>query len=428
MHPSMPKAVQRPSAAAIAAIAVVLLAGCTAPVPTATPTEEPSPSATIEPSGDGVLRVGTLVPATGTFQFLSAGQVTGINTAIKDINAAGGVAGVPVEVVHADSADAATTTAEASLATLLASPVDVIIGPSSSVLVERLAPEIVKAGTPLISPAATATVLSELDDDGLIFRTVPTYGAQGAALAEVISEKGPVDVALIAFDDAGSAALRGTLTAGLDAADSTLVADETFTADTKDYAPLIQAIVDAAPGAVVLASPGSVQEQAKAIIQLLHNAGYGGAKLWLTTQNAADYSQALPAGMLSGVNGIIEGYEPDDAFKARLKESDGAISIFRYAAESYDATILAALAAEVAGDDGAASIAATLQDVSRGGTKCTSFAECLDVLQTQDDIDYDGISGPQNWDGKGDISPAYYGVFTFNAENKFVFARGVTVG
>ena len=156
--------------------------------------------------------------------------------------------------------------------------------------------------------------------------------------------------------------------------------------------------MDAAPGAVVLASPGHVHSQAKALIQLLHNAGYGGAKLWLTTQNAADYSQALPAGMLSGVNGIIEGFEPDDAFKSRLKQLDSAIVIYRYGAESYDATILAALAAVVAGDDGAASIAATLQSVSRGGTKCTSYAECLDVLQTQDDIDYDGVSGPQNWD------------------------------
>ena len=50
------------------------------------------------------------------------------------------------------------------------------------------------------------------------------------------------------------------------------------------------------------------------------------------------------------------------------------------------------------------------------------------MLQTQDDIDYDGVSGPQNWDDNGDIGPAYYGVFTFNSENKFVFARGVTVG
>jgi branched-chain amino acid transport system substrate-binding protein len=422
----MPLTIRRACVVVIASSA--LLAGCAAPPPTATPTATPTPTATLEPSGDGILRLGDLMPATGTFAFLGAAQAAGVNTAAKEINDAGGVNGAPVEVFHADSADAGTTTAEASFADLLTKPVDVVIGPSSSVLVERLAPEIVKAGVPLISPAATSTVLTGLQDDGLIFRTVPAYGAQGTALAEVISESGPVDVALIAFNDDGSAALRESFTAGLDAAGSTLVADQTFDSATTDYAPMIQAIVDAAPAAVVLASPGQVQGQAQAIIQLLHNAGFGGAKLWLTTQNAADYSQALPAGLLNGVNGIIEGYEPDDAFKNRLKEADGSLTIFRYATESYDATIMAALAAVVAGDDGARSIAATLEEVSRGGTKCTSFAECLDVLQTQDDIDYDGVSGPQNWDANGDISPAYYGVFTFNGENKFVFARGVIVG
>ncbi len=422
----MPLTIGRACIVAIAS--TVVLAGCAAPVPTSTPAPTPTPTATIEPSGDGVLRLGDLVPATGTFQFLGAAQSAGINTAIKEINDAGGVNGVPVEVFHADSADAGSTTAEGSFADLLTKPVDAIIGPSSSVLVERLTPEIVKAGIPVISPGATSTVLTGLQDDGLIFRTVPAYGLQGAALAEVLSEKGPVDVALIAFDDDGSAALRESLTAGLDAAGSTLVADETFDGDTKDFAAVVQAMIDAEPDAIVIASPGFAQEQAKALIQHLTTAGKGGGNIWLTTQNTADYSQALPAGLLNGVNGIIEGYEPDDAFKNRLKQADGALVIFRYAAESYDATILAALAAVVAGDDGARSIAATLQDVSRGGTKCTSFAECLDVLQTQDDIDYDGVSGPQNWDDSGDISPAYYGVFTFNGENKFVFARGVIVG
>jgi branched-chain amino acid transport system substrate-binding protein len=247
-------------------------------------------------------------------------------------------------------------------------------------------------------------------------------------LAEVLSEKGPVDVALVALDDPGSAALLETLTAGLDAEGSTLAVTEIFAADTKDFAAIIAAVTAAEPDAVVLATPGAATEQAKALIQQLSSAGYGGAKLWLTTQNTADYSQALPAGLLDGVNGIIEGFEPDDAFKSRLTAADGALTLFRYATESYDATILAALAAVVAGDDGAASIAAALDDVSRGGIKCTSYAECLTVLQTQDDIDYDGVSGPQNFDSNGDIWPAYYGVFTFNGENKFVFARGLVVG
>jgi branched-chain amino acid transport system substrate-binding protein len=426
MHPSMTRSVPR---ATLAISALALLAGCAAaPAEAPTPTPTPTPAPTIEPTGDGVLRIGDLIPSTGTFSFLSAAQAAGVGLAVKEINDAGGVNGSPVEFFHADSADAGSATAEASLAELLAKSADVIIGPSSSVLVQRLTPAIVAAGVPLISPGATSVELTDLADRDLVFRTVPAYGSQGAALAEVLSEEGPVDVALVALDDAGSAALLASLAAGLDAEGSTLVASELFGADTKDFAELLAAVVAAEPDAVVLATPGSASEQAKALIQQLSTAGYGGGKLWLTTQNTADYSQALPAGLLTGVNGIIEGYEPDDAFKARLKEVDPALALFRYAVESYDATILAALAAVVAGDDGSASIAATLQDVSRGGIKCTSYAECLSVLQTQHDIDYDGVSGPQNFDSNGDISPAYYGVFTFNGENKFVFARGVVVG
>ena len=248
------------------------------------------------------------------------------------------------------------------------------------------------------------------------------------ALAEVISEKGPVDVAAVVFDDPASASLLEHLTAGLDVAGSTLVASQTFAGDVADFSSIVATIEAANPAAIVIATPGSASEQTKALISAFWASGIGGATLWLTSQNTADYSQALPASMLNGVNGIIEGWEPDADFTARLKATDGALTVFRYAAEAYDATILAALAAVVAGDDGGASIAAALQDVSRGGIKCTSYAECLDVLQTQDDIDYDGVSGPQNWDDNGDIGPAYYGVFTFNSENKFVFARGVTVG
>ena len=136
----------------VAVVVGVLLAGCAAPAPTSSPTLTPEPTPTIEPTGDGVLRVGDLVPATGNFQFLSAAQTAGVNLAVKEINDAGGVGGVPVEVFHSDSGDAASTTAEASLADLLTKPVDVVIGPSSSVLVERLTPVVVGAGVPMITP------------------------------------------------------------------------------------------------------------------------------------------------------------------------------------------------------------------------------------------------------------------------------------
>jgi branched-chain amino acid transport system substrate-binding protein len=104
------------------------------------------------------------------------------------------------------------------------------------------------------------------------------------------------------------------------------------------------------------------------------------------------------------------------------------LTAFRYAPEAYDATIMTALAAIVAGDDSGAAIARTMQDVSRGGIKCTTFAECLDVIDAGDDIDYDGISGPLNLTDVGDPNPAYYGLYTFNGENKFDFVNGIVAG
>ena len=89
---------------------------------------------------------------------------------------------------------------------------------------------------------------------------------------------------------------------------------------------------------------------------------------------------------------------------------------------------MAALAAIVAKDDSGPAISRALVDVSRGGVKCTSFAECLDVLDAGDDIDYDGISGPLDLTDAGDPDPAFYGLYSYNGENKFDFASGLLAG
>lgn len=401
-----------------------MLAACAAPEPVPTPT----PTVTLVPSGDGVLRIGTLIPTSGTFAFLGAAQAAGVEIAIKEINDAGGVNGSPVEVFQRDSGDATTTKVEDSMADLVTKGVDVVIGPSSSALAQRIIPLAAAESITVISPAATLPGLDSVPGAEFFFRTVPSYGRQGAALAKAISEGGPQDVAVVYINDDLGKALVPVLTDALVADGSSVVASVSVPATDKDYTALIDGVKKADPNVVVLVTSYTAVDETKALITKLVAAGFGGSKLWLTTQNSGDYSQALPAGLIKGVNGIIEGYVPDAAFIARLKQSDPNLTQFRYAAEAYDATILAALAAIVAGDDGGASVAATLPDVSRGGIKCTSFGECIDVLKTQSDIDYDGVSGPQNFTEEHDIAPAYYGLYTFDGENKFVFTRGIVAG
>jgi branched-chain amino acid transport system substrate-binding protein len=409
----------------LAVVVAGALGGCTgAPMPTPTPSASPTYAVT----GDGVLRIGTLFPTSGTFAFIGAGQVAGVETAVREINAAGGVNGKPVEVFHRNSGDASTQTAEASFADLLTKGVDVVIGPSSSVLTERLLKPALEAHVPMISPAATLPGLSTLDDEGLVFRTIGDYGDQGPVIADAMAGAEVKDVAYVYLDDELGKALLDGLTTGVDDEKLDLVYSKSFTAKTTDFASIVADIVKAGPDAVVLSSSADAQAQTKALVAALTAAKLGGAKLWLTSQNLADYSQALPAGMLDKANGVLEGATPDAAFIARLKQADPSLGTYRYAEEAYDATILAALAANIAGDDGGPAIARLLPVASATGIKCTSYGECIDVLRTEPDIDYDGISGPLAFDKNGDQKFASWGIYVYGAGNTYTLVRSVVAG
>ncbi len=405
-------------AATIALMLPLTLASC-APEPK--PVQHtPKPTA-VAPSGDGILRIGTLFPTTGAASYIGAAQVAGVEVAIKEINQAGGVLGKPVEVLHRDSGDASTTTAETSFADLIAKKTDVIVGPSSSVLALRLVPKIVGAKVAMISPAATAPSLTTANDSGYLFRTIPSDALEGTALAQLLAKTKDTKAALVYFDDDQGNAIHSTFGKALAAAGGKVVLSQKFDASSA-VATLLAAVTKAKPDVVVMASPFSVMEQNKALLTGLSAAGLGGAKTWLTSGDMADYSQALPAGALTNVNGILEGSNPSDAFKARVLAADPSVTDYRYAAEAYDATILAALAATSVKDDSGAAVARTLQSVSAKGIKCLSYGECLDVLKTQTDIDYDGVSGPISFDANGDPQSAHYGVYKYTAENKFVLS------
>ena len=390
------------------------------PVPPA-----PSPTSTVAPFGDGVLRIGTLFPTSGTQSYLGGGQAAGVAVAVKEINDAGGVLGKPVEVLARDSGDVSTATIETSIADLVTARADVLVGPSSSVLAERVIPKLVAAKLPMISPASTSVRLSSAASGGYFFRTIGSAALEGNALAKIIG--GTARIAIVYFDDDMGRAVLGTMRVGL-AASGALVGVQKIDSTTKDLAPVVASVKAVKPDDVVFVSPFSAMEQNTGMITQLTAAGFGGAKLWLTGQNTADYSQGLPVGTLTNVNGLLEGASPTAAFAARVTAVAPAVTDLLYAEEAYDATILAALAATVAKDAHGAAIAGHLREVSAGGIECTTYRECLDVLATSSDIDYDGISGATTFDANGDTSPAHFGLYRYDAAGRFARVGDIIAG
>ncbi len=399
-----------------AALAGALSFGLAACAPEPMPVPTPTASETFAPQGDGVLTIGTLFPTTGAAAFLARAQDAGVELAVREINEAGGVNGAPVVVYHRDSGDATTQKAEESFADLVGKKVDVIIGPSSSVLAERLLPKVIEAGVTMISPSATSPALSTLHDDGLLFRTIPSAALQGEAIAELAGAHDTI--ALLYYSDESGRAFRDAFVDAL-GDDHPLAVLEGFTETTNSVDRMITAVTRITPDFIVLASPFSAMAKNKELLTRLAAAKLAGSRLWLTSQNLADYSQALPAGTLKDVNGLLEGFAPDDDFAKRIKSADPAVTDLRYAAEAYDATILAALAAIAANDDSGTAVARALPGTASGGIKCTSFGECVDVLRTMPDIDYDGVTGPLTFDEHGDLRSAEYGVYRYGGDNKY---------
>src|SRR3546814_2814375 len=96
---------------------------------------------------------------------------------------------------------------------------------------------------------------------------------------------------------------------------------------------------------------------------------------------------------------------------------DPDLSDFNYAADSYDATIIIALATAKAGGDGI-EMANEINGITREGEKCDSFESCLAISDAGGDPDYDGASGPMEFSGNGEPTVASYGVLTFGDDNR----------
>lgn len=406
---------------ALGIASAVALSGCSAPAPlptpTPTPTQTPTATETFAPTGDGVLRIGTLVSMSGDTASTGPGIVAAVELAVRDINAAGGVLDQPVEVLHRDSGDASQDLLESAFAGLVERGVDVVIGPTSAALVERLAPLAAEAGVTVISPVATAPAVRAVSPAGVFFRTIPADEQQAAAIVQGLADQGDEAVALITTGDARGLSFERGVRSALEQEGMRLSGIEQLDATT-NINRLSLSIAGGQPDAVILVTDAPLATATQTAIAALLDRGLRAEQLWFTAQNLDDYSSTVATGLLDGANGVAVGVPATDELVSRLRQSDPALQGVRFAPETYDAVVLAALAAALAGDDGGASVARLLPQAASDGVPCSSFGECVEVLQTEPAIDYQGLSGSLAFDADGELAEAELGLFQYTDENR----------
>jgi len=419
--------------ALVAAMSVTLVA-CAAET-TTTAGEEPTSTTagtTPEPGAsiDGTLTLGTLLPITGDLSFLGPPMVSGARLAVEDINAAGGVLGGDVVLIEGNSGDTNEDIANPETDRLLAEGADAIVGAASSAVSKLVIDKITGGSVIQFSPANTSPDFTTYDDGGLFFRTAPSDLLQGGVLADQVIAEGNETAAVIYRQESYGQGLADSFREAFEGAGGQVVEFIGYAVDTENFDADVDKIVAADPDAVVVIG---FAESAN-ILTTMHERGVGPANkhVWGVDGNIGGIGAELAdPSIISGMRGTEPGVDLSAEFRTRLDGGyeGGLNDVYVYGAETYDAVVIIALAAAVAGTDDPVAVAAEINGVTKEGTKCTTFAECMELVTAGDDIDYDGVAGPYEFVDAGEPAAASYRVATYdggptpNAElDEFVLA------
>lgn len=212
----------------------------------------PQQTTTATREGDGEFVVGSLLPETGSLAFLGPPEFAGVNLAIEEINAAGGVLGKDARHIQGDSGDTENGVAPGTVDTLLSQNVDVIVGAASSSVSLSVIDKIVTAGVVMFSPANTSKKFSDYDDNALYFRNAPSDILQGQVLADTIIGDGHSNVyALVLNDDYGTGLLED-LTNGLEGGGGSMVGDSVYDPKAADFSAEVEDAKGTDPDAIVI--------------------------------------------------------------------------------------------------------------------------------------------------------------------------------
>lgn len=375
------------------------------------------------------LKIGTALPQTGNLAFLGPPEEAGVAYAVSQINEATGDTGLTLDVVYGDSGDTDNKAYETEIPRLLGEDVSAIIGAASSGTSLQFIDQVVGAGVIQFSPANTSDAFTSYDDNGLYFRTAPSDVLQGQVLGNLIAEDGNQTLGLIVLNDSYGTGLAKYVTEAFEAAGGEVVAAPTYNTGDTVFTTQISEVLAADPDAIALITFDEVSTILPGLFGKVD-----ASKLYFVDGNLKNFGDAFPAGSLTGSKGTLPGLTIDSIgdFTGQLDdflEAEGkdALEDYSYAAESYDATVLIALAALAAGSTDGKEIAAKLQEVSGGtgdGEKCSSYADCAAIIVGGGVADYDGISGPITFDEVGDPTEASIGIYQYGEDNNYAAYEG----
>ena len=341
--------------------------------------------------GSETVKIGLLSPQTGPIAQYAPGFEDAGKVAIAELNAQY-EGDYTFELISGDSGCDGTQAATAAQ-TLIDSGVKAIVGAACSGATLGAIAVTAPAGVPMISYASTSPAISGADDNGHLFRVVPSDAQQAVALAAVASASGASKPAVLYMTNDYGAGLGDNFASNW-SGDVCVQVGYDPAEGSYDASTLAQSVVDGGCDSVLLMSYAT---DGAAIMEALSAQGFSGQVIGADGIADAAFTESFTDA--SAVGGLIatrprpgEESSAKSSFEAAYAAAGGADGAI-YTGETYDAIKLVA-AAVVSDPDGN-----LVNAINKTG------------------VNYAGASGTHTFDANGDVLGTGYEVCQFDGTN-----------
>jgi ABC-type branched-subunit amino acid transport system substrate-binding protein len=397
------------------------------------PTNAPIPCSPKPRSLDGVLTFGTLLPQSGSFIYAGPAREAAVRLAINDIKKVGGIPNITItpDPYNLNEGSPSSDDIVSQSTDELLSRVSVIIGPATSQAALKVRDKVVCAGAIMFSPSVTSSFFTTnfSSSHGLFFRAAPSSNLEGRALGGLVANDGNSTAVVISRNDEYGNSLRSDTVQEIRGFGLSVPDSFSYDPNVLNYSQDIQRIKKINPDAIVVIG---FNDCAKVLAEMI-NQGLGPAskRVYVSgsglTNDLAIRTSPQKPGVLAGVKGTP--LAKNEILDDRLKKDSPDLNELSYAAQAYDAVVVTALAAAVAGTGVISDIAKEVNNVTKVGEQtCGSFADCMKLINDHKKFSYVGPAGPLDFTNSGEPRSGTYAISQITSDGKLVFSRNITVG
>ncbi len=355
------------------------------------------------------VKVGFLGGFTGGIESLTPPIFEGARLAVQQVNEQGGILGGQTLVMPSGDTTCADASAASNAADRMVNTENVtaIVGAlCTGATIAAANNAAIPGGVVMVSPASTAPAVSELDDNDLVFRTVPSDAFQGEMLAKLVLDRGIDFVAVTYVNNDYGRGLSEAFSEAFEAGGGTVAENLAHEDNRADYRSELGSL--SASGADTLVVLAYADTSGQTVLRQAYESGMFTQYVGADGMVGDSLVQAVGADVLEGMIATRPG-SPDlpgtEIFNAAA-EAAGIDPSAVFAAQAYDAAFLVALAIEQNGSAEREGLSAALRSVASEPGEIIlpgEWEKAVELIAQGVEINYEGASGSHEFDENGDV-------------------------